>query len=36
MGAVQDQMSPEQAKLLPPEVIKHLPPERTGKSGGLS
>jgi hypothetical protein len=34
IGAVQDQMSPEQAKLLPPEVVKHLPPERTGDSGG--
>jgi hypothetical protein len=32
--AVQDQMSPEQAKLLPPEVVKHLPPERTGNGGG--
>jgi hypothetical protein len=34
MGAVQDQMSPEQAKRLPPEVVKHLPPERTGNGGG--
>jgi len=36
MGAVQDQMSPEQAKRLPPEVVKHLPPERTGNGGGRS